>query len=81
MLWGLRWDDIDVDEDKEDIIVNTVNEGTLEQWRWLVGAYGKDVIREVLERRLETEFHPESRNLAKIMFGVAQFQHVRKSSH
>lgn len=81
LLWGLRWDDLDVQEDKEDIIVNIINEGTLRHWRWLIDTYGKDVIRRVLERRLETEFHPESRNLAKIIFSISHFQHARRSSH
>lgn len=81
LLWGLRWKDIDTEEDKEDIIVNAINEGTLHQWRWLIQTYGKDAIREVLERRLETEFHPESRNLAKIIFLVKQFRHARRSSY
>ena len=81
LLWGLRWSDVDVEHDKEDIIINSVNEGTLAHWRWLMQTYGKETIRAILEHRLETEFHPESRNLAKVMFGVSNFQHARKSSH
>ena len=81
LLWGLRWEDLDVEEDKEDIIVNIINEGTLDQWRWLVRTYGRDVIHAVLEQRLETEFHPESRSLAKVMFGLSHFQHARRISH
>lgn len=68
-------------EDKEDIIVSAVNEGTLDHWRWIVNAYGKETIRKVLERRLVTEFHPESRNLAKIIFSVSNFRHARESTY
>lgn len=81
LLWGLRWNDIDIEKDKEDIIVNTINDGSLDQWRWLAQTYGRNTIRGVLEQRLETEFHPESRNLAKVIFGITHFQHARKSSH
>lgn len=81
LLWGLRWEDIDVELDREDIIVNTINEGTLEQWRWILKTYGKNVIREVLQNRLDTEFHPESRNLAKVLFSLSHFRHARGSSH
>lgn len=81
LLWGLRWRDIDIEKDKEDIIVNTINEGTLEQWRWLVKTYGKDCIRKILQNRLDTEFHPESRNLAKVLFSLSHFRHARGSSH
>jgi len=61
--------------------VNTVNEGTLEQWRWMIAAYGKDTIRRVLERHLDSEFHPESRNLAKVVFLLSQFRHARERAH
>ena len=81
LLWSLRWKDIDIDEDKEDIVVNTINEGSLDQWRWLIRTYGKDTVRNILERRLATEFHPESRNLAKIIFLFSHFRHARTSTH
>ena len=77
LLWSLRWNDIDIEEDKDDIIVNTVNEGTLDQWRWIIEAYGKDTIRAILEKHLATEFHPESRNLARVVFSIQNFSHAR----
>lgn len=78
LLWWLRWKDINTTEDKEDIIVSVINEGTIAQWRWLIVTYGKETIRRVLKKRLETEFHPESRNLAKTLFSLSHFQHARK---
>ncbi len=81
LLWWLRWDDLDVEEDKEDIIVNAINEGTLSHWRWIINFYGKKTIRKVLGRRLETEFHPESRNLAKVVFSLSHLRHARDRSH
>ena len=77
LLWSLRWDDIDIERDKEDIILNIINEGTLEQWRWLIDTYGKEMIRRILEGRLETEFHPESLRLAKIVFLLSSLRHAR----
>lgn len=81
LLWWGRWEDVDAEEDKEDIIVSAVNEGTLHHWRWLVNTYGKETIRKILEKRLATEFHPESRNLAKVIFSVSGFRHARGSTH
>lgn len=77
LLWYLRWDDLDVQEDKNDIILNVVNDGTIDQWRWLVKMYGKEQIRNVLEQRLRTEFHPGSRNLAEVLFGVTNYHAPR----
>ena len=77
LLWSLKWENVDIHEDKDDIIVNTVNEGTLEHWRWLIKTYGKETIRRVLERHLASEFHPESKNLAKLIFSLSKFRHAR----
>lgn len=77
LLWSFRWEDIDIERDKEDIIVNTINEGTLDQWRWIIDMYGREAIRGILEGRMETEFHPESRRLAEIVFLLSRLRHAR----
>lgn len=77
LLWSLKWDDVDINKDKNDIILNTVNEGTLDQWRWILQTYGKEVIRETLAKRLATEFHPESRNLARVIFDLPPLSYAR----
>lgn len=81
LLWWARWEDVDEEEDKEDIIVSAINEGTLDHWRWLIDTYGKDTIQRVLEKRLTSEFHKESRNLAKLIFSISSFKHARTSTH
>ena len=81
LLWSFKQENIDVNKHKRDIIVNAINYGTLEHWSWLIKTYGKEEIRRILEKRLETEFNPESRNLAKIIFRVPGFQHARRGAH
>ena len=34
-----------------------------------------------LKKRLISEFHPESRNLAKVIFSIQEFRHARTSAH
>lgn len=77
LLWSLKWSEIDVDEDCEDIIMGAINDGTLEHWRWIIKTYGKETIREILERHLVSEFHPESLNLARAIFSLHSLRHVR----
>jgi len=81
LLWWAKWEDIDIEEDKEDIIVSIINEGNLDQWKWLIHTYGKDTIAGILRKRLASEFHPESRNLAKVIFPVTEFRHARTGTH
>lgn len=81
LLWSFRWHEIDIDEDKEDIIVNTINEGTVRQWHWLIKTYGKDAVRNVLKKRLQSEFHPESLNLAKVIFSLPSLPYARRNTY
>ena len=77
LLWSLRWEELDAWEDRADIILAAFNEGRLEHVRWVIRTYGKEEIRKILERRLESEFHPESRNLAKVVIPGLSFRHAR----
>lgn len=77
LLWSLRWEDIDVEEDKHDIIINTLNEGTMEQWHWLADTYGRQTIRDVLREHLPSELHSESRNLAEVLFSPITYHAPR----
>jgi hypothetical protein len=81
LLWSFRWRDIDIEENKEDIILNAVNDGTLDHWRWLLKTYGKEEIKRVLNGRLITEFHPESLRLAQLIFGTFSPHHARERSY
>lgn len=77
LLWSFRWNDIDITEDKDTIIVNAINEGSLDHWRWIIRTYGKKTIKRILEQHPASEFHPESRNLAKVIFSISKFRYVR----
>lgn len=81
LMWSYRFEDINLDKHREEIIINTVNFGSLHHWRWLINHYGKKEIRRVLQRRLVTEFNPESRNLARLIFGISEYRHVPRSAH
>lgn len=80
-VWWTKWEDVDVEESKEDLVVSAINEGTLDHWRWLIQTYGKDEICRILKKRLATEFHPESRNLAQLVFSIPNFRHARGGAH
>ncbi|MBI2645108.1 hypothetical protein HYW94_02965 [Candidatus Uhrbacteria bacterium] len=81
ILWGLKWNSLDIQRDREDIIMSAINEGTIDQWRWIRKHYGDDTIRIILKRRLVSEFHPESIQLARVVFGIKPSNYARRSSH
>lgn len=81
LLWWLDWSALDVNKDSEDIIVSTLNEGSVDQWRWIRETYGNRKIKAILKTRLVTEFHPESVSLARLIFGIKNLRNARRSSY
>jgi hypothetical protein len=77
LLWGLKWDALDVWKNREDIILTALNNGDLSHLKWIIKTYGKDEIKKVISSRLETEIYPESRNLAKVLFSIVKFRKSR----
>ncbi len=80
LLWGLRWRDLDAWQDRADIVLAVLNEGELEHIRWIKENYGLREIKKILSVRLETELHPESRNLARVIFSIPSFQSSRRQT-
>lgn len=80
LLWSYRFEAIDPYEHREEIILNTINFGNLDHWRWLIGHYGKDEIRRVLQCRMKTEVNPESRNLSRLIFGVNHWRYAQRGA-
>lgn len=79
LLWWLDWEALEIEDDKEDIILAAVNNGRLDHWRWIIKTYGKNDIKQVLEGRLVTEIYPESLHLARLIFGVSKLRYARGS--
>jgi len=77
LLWGLKWESLDIWEDKEAIILAALNYGDLKHLRWIIKIYGANEIKKALSRRLKTEIYPESRNLARLLFPGVIFKHFR----
>ncbi len=77
LLWWLRWDTLDVWNDRSHIIMAAINDGKVAHLKWIIKTYGINEIRSELSRRLDTEFHAGSRNLAKVLFGISHFRHAR----
>jgi len=80
LLWSYNFSKINIERDKEIIIVNTLNYGDLKHWRWLIGHYGRDAMREVIRKIPVTEFRPQVRPLISLVFGVAIFNYAPRGA-
>lgn len=80
LLWGYDFNLMDTEEDKRVIIVNTINYGDLEQWKWLAKIYGKDQLKKIIELIPESEFRKPVLKLMKLLFKIKKIKYVSRSA-
>jgi len=70
LLWSYGFSRIDPVKHKSTIVLQTINYGTLAQWRWLVQNYGHEGVREARSTIPASAIRPRARQLAALMFGI-----------
>ncbi len=80
LLWGYNFNLIDREEDKRIIIVNTINYGNLNQWKWLVQTYGKERLRKIIKSIPESEFRKPALKLMKLLFRIKKLKYASRSA-
>ncbi|MFY9463030.1 MAG: hypothetical protein WAP52_02495 [Candidatus Sungiibacteriota bacterium] len=81
ILWSYDITRLDPSRDRKAIIVQALNYGDLEHWRWLIRAYGRAGIQEMLHALPMTELRPRVRRLVMLLFGIDTFFHASRSTH
>ena len=79
LLWSHDISRIDPDRDKTLIIVNTINYGDLEHWKWIRDYYGKEEVKKVLTRIPAGQMRDRVRPLVAIIFQIDEFNHAPRS--
>ena len=83
LMWSYKFEDIDPEQHKREIIVNAINYGDLVHWRWLVAYYGLNSVRHVLTTIPATEIRRHVRRLVSLLFGISEneFNHAPRGAH
>ena len=80
LFWGYRFSSIDPINNKELIIVNTLNYGDLKQWKWLIEVYGKKNLKNTIKLIPESEFRKHVIPLIKLLFNVDKFKYISRGA-
>jgi len=80
LLWSYRFSEIDPEEDKERIIVNTVNYGNWEHWRWIVNYYGISEVKKIIENMPASEFRPRVLRLINLLLKINRMKYATRSA-
>jgi hypothetical protein len=81
LLWSYDFERVDPLRHKKTIVVQTLNYGTLTQWRWLIQTYGREVIREIVAHTSAGEVKPRALRLASLVFGVDRLGYAPRGTH
>ena len=81
LLWSHDFRRIDPMRHKKTIVVQTLNYGTLDQWRWLIRSYGREGVREVLAQISASELKPRALGLAALVFRTNRFNYAPRGTH
>lgn len=78
LMWSYRFSQIDTEELKERIIVNTINYGNWKHWQWLARHYGVSRVKKIVEGLAGSEFRPRVLLLAKLLFGIKKLKYATR---
>ncbi|MFH1175658.1 MAG: hypothetical protein V1698_02965 [bacterium] len=81
ILWSYDFSAMNPKKQSKTIIINAINYGNLNHWRWIIKYYGKDKIKEILQKIPTTEIKPKTRRLAEIIFSIDKFNYVPRSAN
>jgi len=79
LLWSYKFHKVNPDEDKERIIVNTINYGDWEHWRWIVNYYGASELRRIIENLPASEFRRGVLKLISLLLKIKTMKYATRS--
>ena len=81
VLWSSDFSKVDPEKEKKMIIVQAVNYGDLDHWRWISDTYGAGAVREILSSIPATEIRDRVRRLAGVLFRVDHWNYAPLGTH
>lgn len=81
LLWSYDISRLDVERDKNRIVINAINYGDLSHWRWLVKVYLAEEVRRIIEATPASEFRPGALKLVSLLLGISQHNNAYRSTH
>lgn len=78
LFWSYDFSLMEPEQHKKTIIVNTVNYGNLQHWKWLKQFYGSAAIQATLQQVATTELRPRAKVLAQALFHITLPNYVSR---
>jgi len=79
LLWSYDFSSIDLERDKQRVVINTINYGQWKHWQWIVNYYGEENIKQFIEDTPISEFRPRALKLISILLGIKDLKYESRS--
>ena len=76
LFWSYNFSQINPQKENKTVIIQTINYGDLDHWKWLVNYYGKNIVKKTLMELPATEIKPRTRDLLTLIFNLKRFNYV-----
>ena len=78
LLWSYNFSKIDLEEDKERIIINTINYGDWLHWQWVFNYYGTKEVKEIIENTPASEFRKRALKLVCLLLNIKLIKYASR---
>lgn len=79
LLWSYRFSEVDAEEDKMVIVVNTINYGDWEHWQWIFNYYGTSGTKKIIEEIPASAFRKSALKLVCLLLGIEKMKYATRS--
>lgn len=79
LFWWSNFYSINPKVDEKEVIVQTINYGGLDHWRWIRKFYGLAKIQKAIKNIPASEFRKQALKLAKILFKAKDPKYASRS--
>ncbi|MBI2577668.1 MAG: hypothetical protein HYV77_02380 [Candidatus Wildermuthbacteria bacterium] len=81
LYWWGDASKIDTHKHRRTIIVQTINHGNWQQWKWLANAYGKDQLRKIIQEIPRSEFRPRALKLISLLLHIEEMKYASRGDY
>lgn len=81
ILWSYVFAVFNPKKSVKTLIVQTINYGSLNQWRWIIDFYGKERVVEILQSIPASQIRPGARKLASLLLNIENFNYAQRGAH
>ncbi len=80
LLWSYNFSKIDLERDKKRIIINTINYGDWEHWRWILKYYGAKKLKKIIENIPASEFRQRALKLISLLLKIKKMKYASRGA-